>query len=387
MTTKITFVGDVVLEDTSFYTIDSKIINCIRRADLSMCNLEAPVIKKEEPIKKIGPVLHQYEDSISYLNTIGFNAFALANNHILDHGFDGLKNTLKVIKDANMKCYGAHIDSEKIYEPFVFEKNNLKVAIFSASEYHVNCGCDMHYAWLFSNKLIENIKHYREKCDYIIINCHGGLELVPLPLPEFRQKYQELCDIGVDVVIGHHPHCIQGVEHYKNSIIFYSLGDFLWKFKDNKHNYKSLMVILTLDSHKSIQYELVFCERVNNQIIVSKSNYNPIMKELSSFNSDIYIELVNQQCLRVSKEYLFDYVNRVDQKIESKMSLFHKLKTIIKYIFFKKKNIEHRMMLNDHLKNNEAYYYTLKRANTIKNQRLTNSSYNTFLLKYLKYMK
>jgi poly-gamma-glutamate synthesis protein (capsule biosynthesis protein) len=66
------------------------------------------------------------------------------------------------------------------------------------------------YAWINHDLVDEIIKRNRSKVDILILSSHAGVEEMPLPLPEWRSRYKELCDLGVDIIIGHHPHVPQG---------------------------------------------------------------------------------------------------------------------------------------------------------------------------------
>ena len=82
------------------------------------------------------------------------------------------------------------------------------------------------YAWLNHHLLDDAVVELSRQVDIVILVARSGVEHVDIPLPEWRSRYKRLCDLGVDVVFGHHPHVPQGYEAYNQSLIFYSLGNF-----------------------------------------------------------------------------------------------------------------------------------------------------------------
>ena len=87
--------------------IFNDLLDDFRRADLSIINLECPLITKSAPIQKAGPTLGAPSACIKGLKAAGIDVINLANNHIYDHGSQGLENTLKVCKDAGITTVGA----------------------------------------------------------------------------------------------------------------------------------------------------------------------------------------------------------------------------------------------------------------------------------------
>ena len=84
----------------------------------------------------------------------------------------------------------------------------------------------------------------------LIVQVHAGVELLDVPIPEWRAKYRQLIDLGADVVIAHHPHVMQGIEEYKGKLICYSLGNFYFDYPSN-HPQWNTGAMLTLDfQHK-----------------------------------------------------------------------------------------------------------------------------------------
>ena len=131
-----------------------------------------------------------------------------------------------------------------------------------------------------------------------------------LPLPEWRQRYKDLIDLGADVIIGHHPHIVQGWEIYKEKPIFYSLGNFYFDSFNGESGF-SIIVSLVFNDKTLEKFEIIPIEQVENTVILIKNK--KIDEKLDylckTLNSDNYPDLIDKQVLwlwenRYKKYYL-----------------------------------------------------------------------------------
>jgi len=154
----------------------------------------------------------------------------MANNHIMDYGPEGLKETLS--KLSELEFIGAGLSFEEAYQPCWFERDGTRVALLSFAEAQLGVLQDelndeqAGYAWIDHPRARRAIREARSKADVVVVQAHAGLEMTNLPLPELRSRYREFIDLGADLVVGHHPHVVQGSECYGQRMIHYSLGNF-----------------------------------------------------------------------------------------------------------------------------------------------------------------
>lgn len=202
----------------------------IRNSDLAITNLESPVIDGGKPIQKIGPAFKSATDALSVLKEAGFNLAALANNHIMDYGEEGLFSTVEACRKYGIKTTGAGKNLDKAKEPFLFEKEGVKVAIlnFAENEFGTTQGESPGCHPVDPVQNFYSIQSARVKADHVIVIVHGGHEHYQLPSPRMKQAYRFYVDAGAAAVIAHHPHCVCGYEDYKGAPICYSLGNFLF---------------------------------------------------------------------------------------------------------------------------------------------------------------
>lgn len=238
----ITFTGDVsitgsftdkVLENSEIFS--SEIIAELNNNDFVVVNLEGPSSSRVKNYNNNTP-LKSPINTIKYLRSRNVSVFNLANNHILDYGEEGLKDTLNNIKGEKLTYFGAEFTKEKASTPVVLKKDTISIAIFGITK---TSPTKIGKAVVFSSDdyslLKKQIKDYKNKVDYIIVNFHGGEEYSLFPSPVKRRFLKKIARLGgVDCVIAHHSHTFQGWEKYKNTYIFYSLGNFIFDIPNHK---------------------------------------------------------------------------------------------------------------------------------------------------------
>lgn len=228
--TVLIFLGDYCASNSVLASLSHSFVALLQDAQLVCANFEAPILSSSsKSMLKMGPALGQSPCALETCRSWGINYLALANNHIMDFGTEGLANTLQ---NANgFGVFGAGLCFNDAYRPQFCELNNNTVALLAFSEAQFGVLQDESFdgagfAWIDHPKARQAVREARAKADWVIVQAHAGLEMVGLPLPEWRQRYHEMIDLGADLVIGHHPHVLQGSESYKGKMIHYSLGNF-----------------------------------------------------------------------------------------------------------------------------------------------------------------
>lgn len=170
------------------------------------------------------------------LADLGFDLVSLANNHTLDKGVQGVKNTLEIWEEQSDRVIatGAFDSQEDRDEIVTFEKDDVTFS-FLAYTYGTNgIPADVPYRVnYFDEDLIrQDVERAKEQSDVVLVSAHWGVEYSLEP-NDFQKQYAQLfADLGVDVVIGHHSHSIQPIEWVtgeegNETLVIYSLGNFL----------------------------------------------------------------------------------------------------------------------------------------------------------------
>lgn len=217
-----------------------------------LANLEAPVMNHAlTPIKKAGPSLWSLPFALK-----GRWAFALANNHMMDYGCEGLKQTLSFLDGFGCAYAGAGESVQEARQPMTFREGGKQ--IFSCCEKqfgiagHRQCGVAEKGLWLVD--AIAKARRNGAQC--IIVSCHAAAELSPFPSPDMQDFYRFLVDAGADVVHGHHSHVPQGYEEYHGRLITYGLGNFVVDqnagWQSNPNYLWSLLIHINFDGPRLV---------------------------------------------------------------------------------------------------------------------------------------
>lgn len=280
----------------------------ISGADFSIVNFEAPIIKeKNTPIRKDGPCLGVAPTTVSVLKKIGFNVFTLANNHFFDQGQKGVENTINECVSQNVKVVGGGKTVLQAREPLILMHKDGKVAIINACEHEFSIANIEHGG---SNpidliNLQEDISAIRSKVDYVVLILHGGIEGFQYPTPRMKREYRHFVELGADVVINHHQHCVCGYEIYKGKPIYYGLGNFYFPGEKQSRPlswFYGYAVQITLGD--KIDHNIIPYKQTSQ--LISIRDVKEFENEMSLLNIPIHNDFLLQQKfddLLIDKEY------------------------------------------------------------------------------------
>ncbi|MEW6063058.1 MAG: CapA family protein [Nanoarchaeota archaeon] len=233
----ITAVGDVMLDyhlneilkaNGYAYPFENT-ADYLKEVDITFCNLEAPLTTSKDIIKKEWNFKAEPE-AIKSLIYAGIDVVSLANNRILDYGIKGLEETIKQLDAHSIKYVGTWNGKER--EPLIVEKNGLRTAFLAYSGVHPESFKAQKNKLGVIPALLEyiktDVKKAKNLADIVIVSFHFGRELSKEPNYYQIERARLAIDSGADIVIGHHPHVLQPLEYHKDSLIAYSLGNFVF---------------------------------------------------------------------------------------------------------------------------------------------------------------
>lgn len=257
-------------------------------------NLECPLVYKEKinGLKKNGKKkIHLYaeEDAAKSLSEAGFNIISLANNHTLDYGQDGIKQTIELLEKHNIKYAGIWKgDLSKPNEPVIFEVKGVKVGFLCYSDVsHRSFAAGVRkYGTIPATVKVmkKDIKNARKKVDILIVYLHWGKEFQKVKKFQYKAA-KNLIDTGADMIIGSHTHIFQDIEKYNDKYIFYGLGNFVFDMKREETKY-SAIVKVRIDNKKieKIKVVPVYLEDFRPSKIKGEDKINEFFSKINLIN-------------------------------------------------------------------------------------------------------
>ncbi len=213
----------------------------INEADVICGDLECPLSDRFPPpytgVSFIAPTR-----VIEGLKLCGFNVLNLANNHSTNYGRGAFLDTLDILEKEKIRYFGGGRNDADAYSPLILDIKGLRVAflgyncIYGSTNATSECPgvawFDLPpYAILEDHDLRalrERITESKRNADFLVVCFHWSEEYKSQPSSDMVRVAHAACDAGADLVIGSHPHCVQSLEYYGNSFIFYSLGNFVF---------------------------------------------------------------------------------------------------------------------------------------------------------------
>jgi len=202
-----------------------------RGADIAFCNLEC-ALSADAPLLPKRFAFRADPDCAHALARAGYDVACLANNHSMDCHIAGLRDTMRALTDAGVAYVGAGHDRHAAHDPLILHRRGLRIAFLARSmfipEGVVLLDDRPAIAILDPDAIAGDVRAAARAADVVVVSLHWGIEYSPYPSDWQRRLAHQIVDAGADVIIGHHPHCIQEVERYRGAVIAYSLGNFVF---------------------------------------------------------------------------------------------------------------------------------------------------------------
>jgi poly-gamma-glutamate capsule biosynthesis protein CapA/YwtB (metallophosphatase superfamily) len=231
----------------------------LNEADITFINLECPLTDEGTPHPTKSIIFRSQPENVAGLTSAGVDVVCLANNHIHDYGRRGLEETLEVLDSAGIAHSGAGLNEYQALQPTFRTVRGVRIGMLA---YCNRTGRDYSerpfgdasfdkfgFAYFSADNLLRSVPDAADLCDLLVIYVHGGWEYAQIPsrrdevenMPANPEEWpvvsverdsatRELehlaIDLGADLVIGTHPHVLQGFEIYNGVVIAHSLGNF-----------------------------------------------------------------------------------------------------------------------------------------------------------------
>lgn len=303
-------VGDVCFSDGYFdagFGIGSKLksnynpfINIdFGSDDIWFGNLEC-VVSNISNLKGFGAecfrVPSEYVSSLHHMNI-----YCVANNHIMQHGNEAYDEMLTNINKLGSKYVGNLSD-----KTIIVEYKQCKFGIMTFSQRQESFSQKPLY-WLRPeyNEIESELEKLRN-CDFKIVYLHWGYEFVDYPNVDQKLCAHWLVDIGFDLVVGTHPHVLQGFEVYKEKYIFYSLGNFLFNMPTEETRYSAIVNIEVEKGKMQVSFDYVFNDKEKEPKIIEQGKV-PDSYLFETLNKKLSLEEDNEVYFKNMLHQLFIY--------------------------------------------------------------------------------
>ncbi len=262
-------VGDLYVNRADPATIFAPTAALLRDADVRFGNCETPISDVGEPWPGkplANNCLAMPPSSAAAIAAAGFDAVGLASNHALDFGTRALLRTVELLDAQGIRHAGAGRTRDEAHQPAVVSKNGVTIAFLAYSSVylpgweatadragiatvHVETAYKPHpriheqpggpaTTLTFPDptdvaRVMDDIARAKRHADIVVVSWHWGVsERYRLLVPYQIELGHRALDAGADLVVGHHPHLLQGVEIYRGKPLFYSLGNFAFDMQN-----------------------------------------------------------------------------------------------------------------------------------------------------------
>jgi poly-gamma-glutamate capsule biosynthesis protein CapA/YwtB (metallophosphatase superfamily) len=233
----------------------------LRQADLAVVNLETAVTSGGSPTTKEF-VFRTPATAFAALRGGGVDVASMANNHGLDYGEAGLRDSLAAARRYRFPVVGIGLNAKQAYRPFRRTINGQRIAVIGATQVLDD---ELISAWtagpgkpgLASAKdvprLLREVRAARKSSDTVVVFLHWGIELEQCPSSDQRRLAKQLVAAGADVVVGGHAHRVQGAGRMGRALVGYGLGNFVW-YGTSELSTQTGVLVVTVDGRRVLGY-------------------------------------------------------------------------------------------------------------------------------------
>lgn len=247
------FIGDFLMDDeyaimanllrrggTIDQGISEPLITQMLGVDILVANNEFPFTDRGTPTEGKTYTFRADTKTVAYLHDMGVDVAVLANNHIYDFGEVGLLDTLDTLSNAGIPKVGAGRNLEEASAPLYFIVNDMKIAVVAATQIERLDNPDTKgatesspgvFRCLNPDRLCETVRTAKENSDFVIVYIHWGTENQVEPDWAQLDQAPKIAEAGADLIIGDHPHCLQGITYFGDTPVIYSMGNFWFNSK------------------------------------------------------------------------------------------------------------------------------------------------------------
>ena len=267
-----------------------------------------------ETSEKTGNAALQFRVDPQYLNHLKhFNLYGIANNHAMQHGANAYQRTFDYLTACGCLCFGSNVQKSQ-----VFDHQGRKVSITGFSQRIDAFSKEPCYWHNPEYKEIEQEIRQLPEDAFKIVFVHWGNEFINRPSSQQKRFAHWLVDVGFDMVIGMHPHVLQGYEQYQGKYIFYSLGNFVFDMPWEPTHYGAIVNVDLAGTEPKIGYDYVKIGEDYSPKVVDETEV-PLQYRFEELNKLIAIEENSEEYHTAINKYYRQYRKANHKDILKKM--------------------------------------------------------------------
>ena len=201
-------------------------------ADLTVANMEGVLLREDPKLAQSKYNLWAPAVSAQVFKPSGIDVVSTANNHAFDGGDRGVLENLSHLKAAGTFTFGTGATLTEARRPYIYRSGGACIAIVPATMKSNRRGRGKAFLAFYppesQDELVTHVKAVKRLCSFVIVYIHWGRQKAHFPSRAIKDFGHALVDAGADMVVGHHPHVLQGVEFRDGGVIAYSLGNFVF---------------------------------------------------------------------------------------------------------------------------------------------------------------
>jgi poly-gamma-glutamate capsule biosynthesis protein CapA/YwtB (metallophosphatase superfamily) len=260
----VTAVGDIMLGRyvdkvcQNRITID-EVSKILGSGNAAFGNLESCFGGGSSPMQEKAANLKAPDEAVSALKNMGFTVASLANNHCMDFGSDAVSHTKNLLESQGIRSVGGFSNQGRAI-PAVLKVKSVRIGFMGYSAHIPKNVCAAPgysgIAPLSCESVLDDISALRARVDVLVVSVHWGREYSNKPAPDQILTAHRLVDAGADIVWGHHPHVLQGIENYKGRLIAYSLGNFIFD-QVRRDTTRTIMMQCSLRNRRILRVKII----------------------------------------------------------------------------------------------------------------------------------
>jgi poly-gamma-glutamate synthesis protein (capsule biosynthesis protein) len=263
------------------------------------------------------------------LRDAGFTTLSLANNHSMQFGVAAFKDTVAHLKACNINPIGVSINNFSNSQPIQIKHARFEIIAYSFRPENYFAGKPL-YANSFEN-LLSQVESIRNNGAVAIVSLHWGEEFLHTPSPRQREVARSIIDRGASLIIGHHPHVLQGIEQYKSGYIVYSLGNFVADFwQPYARNSTILKCELSENGVQSINMIPIIINELYQPEIANDEKKQDIARKIEEYSAAI--DNVSPSSDTYADDEYNKYASKIYRRFRIKSYLYF-IKNIYRYKF------------------------------------------------------